>query len=384
MTRVTVHVKPELFRWASERAVLSSLKLREKFPSLSEWERGTKEPTLKQLEAFANATHTPIGFFFLQTPPQEKVPIPDFRTPGNAFVHDPSPDLLETIYQCQQRQDWYRDYVRSIGERPLSFVGSASTSSSVTNTASKIRDALLLDLDHRRDLGTWEEARRQLIEQADAIGVLVMVSGIVGSNTHRTLDPEEFRGFALADEIAPLIFVNGADTRSAQMFTIAHELAHLWLGKTALDDAQPSTTNDQTLERWCNQVAAEILAPLESVRREFNPNVALRIETERLARVFKVSTLVILRRFHDAGKLTQTKMWAAYREEVQRLQALEKKASAGGDFYTTQRTRVGRRFLRAIITSTLEGETLHRDAYRMLGISSAQTLEKLGEAVGVG
>lgn len=379
MTRVTV--KPELLRWAYERAGHTARTLAERFPRLGEWERGAEQPTLKQLEAFAHATHTPIGYFFLPTPPVESIPIPDFRTPRNEFIQQPTPDLLDTIYLCQQRQEWYRDFARSTGEPPLTFVGSATTRNSVLNTAATIREGLGLTVGQRQKISTRTDALRQLIDRVDAIGVLVMVNGVVGTNNHRPLDPHEFRGFALADDRAPLIFVNGADTKAAQMFTLAHELAHIWLGKTALDDAQAATLPDQGVERWCNEVAAELLVPLEAVEREFDSDQPLRDEVDRLARVFKVSTLVVIRRIHDAGKITKAHMWAEYREEAKRLKALPK--GSGGNFYATQTARVGKRFARAVIGSTLEGQTLHRDAFRMLGVSKVETFHKWGESLGV-
>jgi transcriptional regulator with XRE-family HTH domain len=188
-----VEVKPDLLRWARERAGLSTGALARRFPKLEAWERGTLHPTLKQLEGFARATHTPVGFLFLDSPPAESVPIPDFRTVAQARMERPSPDLLDTIYLCQQSQDWYRELARSMGERPLDFVGSAHLGDDVVETADRIRHTLGFDVEERRRLSTWTEALRRFIAQADALGVLVMVSGIVGSNTHRALDPDEFQ-----------------------------------------------------------------------------------------------------------------------------------------------------------------------------------------------
>ena len=123
---VRVAVRPEMFRWARERAGLGPGALAGRFPSLDAWERGEMQPTLKQLESFAQATHTPVGYLFLPEPPVEKVPIPDFRTMGSERLERPSADLLDTLYLCQQRQEWYRGFARTEGESPLPFVGSVS------------------------------------------------------------------------------------------------------------------------------------------------------------------------------------------------------------------------------------------------------------------
>ena len=148
----------------------------------------------------------------------------------------------------------------------LPFVGSARLEDDAVEVASRMRRALGLDLEERRRLSTWTEALRRFIEQADALGVLVMVSGVVGSNNRRRLDPQEFRGFALADPLAPLIFINGADTKAAQMFSLAHELAHIWLGQSAVSDAEARATPNQAVERWCNRIAAELLVQLGALR----------------------------------------------------------------------------------------------------------------------
>ena len=377
-----VEVKPALFRWARERTGLSTDALARRFPKLDAWESGELHPTLKQLERFAKATHTPVGFLFLDEPPAERVPIPDFRTIARARTERPSPDLLDTIYLCQQRQDWYRDFARSMGQRPLDFVGSARLGDDVVATAERIRHALHFDVEERRRLSTWTEALRRFIAQADAAGILVMVSGVVASNTHRHLDPDEFRGFALADPLAPLVFVNGADTKAAQMFTLAHELAHVWLGQSAVSDAQAVAEPDQETERWCNRVAAELLVPLDLLRAEYDCGAALRSELDRLARRFKVSTLVVLRRIHDAGGISRAELWTAYDEELARLREMPR--GSGGNFYLTLPARASKRFTRALVTSTLEGQTSFTESFRLLGVKKMATFRELGHSLGVG
>ncbi len=376
-----VSVKPELLRWARERSGHSIDALGRRFPKLEAWERGEVNPTLKQLESFAKATFTPIGFLFLDKPPVERVPIPDFRTIAHRSVGHPSPDLLDTLYLCQQRQEWYREFALTMGEKALGFVGSARSGDDIVATADRIRHALGFDLDERRRFSTWTDALRGFIGLADALGVLVMVSGVVGSNNRRNLDPREFRGFALADKLAPLVFINGADSKAAQMFTLAHELAHIWLGQSALSDAEARALPDHRVENWCNQVAAELLVPLQALLGAYDRSAGLREETARLAREFKVSNLVMLRRIHDGGGLSHEKYWQAYEEELDRLRALP--VGSGGDFYLTLGARAGKTFARALVVSTLEGRTPFTEAFRLLGFKKMATFNELGRSLGV-
>ncbi|MCL4395710.1 MAG: XRE family transcriptional regulator [Chloroflexi bacterium] len=379
MTRAPIN--PEMLRWARERARRTPQDLAGQFPKVDRWERGEEQPTLKLLERFAKTVHVPVGYLFLPQPPVETVPIPDFRA-GASVRARPSPELLETVYVCQQRQEWYRDFARSTGEDPLAFVGSARVGDDVEQTAGVIRSALDFDLAERRQMPTWTEALRRFIEQSDAVGILVMCNGVVGNNNRRHLDPDEFRGFAMADDLAPLVFINGADTKAAQMFTLAHELAHVWIGQSAVSDANAASMPDHRIERWCNQVAAELLVPLRQLRAEYRDGTELQSEMGRLARRFKVSTLVILRRIHDANKITLEEMRAEYEAELERIRAI--KRPSGGDFYLTQGARLSKRFARAVVVSTLEGQTLYRDAFRMLGFSRLATFQELGRKLGVG
>jgi Zn-dependent peptidase ImmA (M78 family)/transcriptional regulator with XRE-family HTH domain len=380
---VRVDVEPRLLTWAQERSRLDRADLVKRFPKLEAWEQGQAKPTLKQLDSFAQATHTPVGFLFLPEPPRETVPIPDYRTIGDRGIAQPSADLLDTIFQCQQRQEWYHDYARVNGEPPVPLVGSMTAATSPIEAAAVMRSALQFSPGDRGS--SWSDALRLLAEHAEELGVLVMTNGVVGSNTHRKLDPEEFRGFALVDDLAPLVFINGADTKAAQIFTLAHELAHLWLGETALSDSTIDAAPATGVERWCNETAAELLVPLADVTADFDAAAPITDELERLAKRFRVSTLVVLRRVHDAGHLADDVYRRAYREELRRvLDLMADRGSSGGNFYATQPVRVSKRFARAIVTSTLEGQTLHRDAFRLLGFKKHSTFDELAGRLGVG
>lgn len=373
-----VAVAPSLLQWACERSGIEKAALERRFPKIEQWLSGKAAPTLKQLEAFARATYTPIGSFFLAAPPEEQPPIPDFRAPSNPFRQRPSANLLDTIYLCQQRQEWYREFALVTAEPARSFVGSARLDDDVVKVAARIRETLRFSVGERRRLSSWTEALRLFIDQADAAGILVMINGVVGNNAHRKLNPAEFRGFALADPAAPLIFINGADTKAGQMFTLAHELAHVWLGTTALSDANITGEIADRVEQWCNKVAAELLAPLETLRQSLWQLVefeSLREAVDRLAHDFKVSRLVILRRLYDAGAMDDGQFRAAYEQELRRLSVLTQRS--GGHFYTTITARAGKRFTRAVVTAVWEGRASFTEACRLLGIKRYTTLERL-------
>lgn len=378
----TVPASIPVLRWAADRACLSDAILEKRFRKWPLWLTGEAQPTLKQLENFARLTHTPIGYFFLPEPPELELPVPDFRTLRDEAMLEPSSALLDTLYLCQQRQEWFRDYARMHGLPRLTFVGSVTLADQAEDVAEAMRQSLSLSIAERKGLPTWMDALRQLIAKAEEAGVLVMASSIVGSNSHRKLNVDEFRGFALADDLAPLVFLNGADSKAAQMFTLAHELAHIWLDESGVSDPEAGNIPEQGIEKWCNQVAAELLMPLDELRQVYEPGSSVAAEIQRLARLFKVSTLVALRRLFDAGFIDQTTMWQCYRKEVERIRGLER-SSGGGDFYRTLGARTGKLFARAILSSTLEGQTLFQDAFRMLGVRKTSTFYEAARELGV-
>jgi Zn-dependent peptidase ImmA (M78 family) len=381
---VRVEVQPELLEWARARSGIDDETWATRFPRYEGWLAGDRAPTLKQLEEFARKTYTPVGYFFLDAPPHEEVPIPDFRTVGDRPAPEVvSADLLDTLYVCQARQEWYRDSQLLNGEQPLPFIGTATTSTDPAVTAGQMRDVLGWTAETRARFGSWHAALTKLRENAEAAGVLVMISGIVGSNTHRKLDPEEFRGFALTDEYAALVFINGADSKAAQVFTLAHELAHLWLGSTALSDVDPESTRTFDEERWCNQVAAELLVPMNEFRDVFDERSDLRAQLQPLAERFRVSTQVILGRMREAGALTWDQYMAELRVERQRIAEIVAEKGSGGNYYNTKPVQVGKRFARELIASTVEGRTPYTEAFRLLGVKKTSTFEGLGEQLGV-
>lgn len=363
-----VAVSQRVLAWAVNRSGLTLEQLRARLPKVSEWLAGTSQPTLRQLESLARATRTPLGFFFLESPPEERLPIPHFRTLRDEAPSRPSPDLLATVHMMERRQAWMREYLISEGHKPLPFVGSARVGERPAAVAQRMLRTLGFDEGWSAREPSWRSAVDALREAMEDAGILVVFNSIVGNDTHRKLDPREFRGFVLVDEYAPLVFVNSADAKAAQMFTLAHELAHVFFGISAAFDLRLLQPAEHPPEKACNQVAAEFLVPEHelraiwpSVRTDPNP-------FQTVARQFKVSELVAARRALDLGLITQSTFLAFYRDYLRNQYRTTDRSEGGGDFYVIQNLRLGRRFAAAVARAAREGSLLYSEAYALTGL----------------
>ncbi len=360
-------VKPELIRWARERVGRSVEDLSTRFKNLDEWERGEAQPTFRQLEDFARATHVPFGYLFLPEPPEEHIPIPDLRTIRNEDISHPSPDLLDTIHAMQRRQAWLREELIECEAESLDFVGSARPADDPQGVGREMRRLVGLDDGWAATVRTWREAVGELRRAIEELGVMAVINGVVGNNTHRKLDVDEFRGFALSDEFAPLVFVNGADSKSAQMFTLAHELAHIWLGQSALTDTGVTSLPSQETEAWCDRAAAEFLVPAQELRACWRDMRHEPAPFEILARRFKVSPIVAGRRALDVRLVSRESFFAFYEQYVAR-ERRQGSTTGGGNFYNNQNTRVGEMFATQVILAAKGGRVSFKEAYDLTGL----------------
>lgn len=383
-------IKPRVLKWARDRAGLGVEALVEAFPKYQEWEAGKSSPSMGQLEALARKTGTPLGYFFLQAPPDEELPIPDYRTKGGKSIARPSSDLLTTIFAMQRRQDWVRDLLIEQGVEPLPFVGSADSSMSPGTVAIAIRQELGLEPNWQRRPSEYLNTYVALRQAAEEIGIFVVINGVVGNNTHRPLNPNEFRGFVLSDEYAPLVFVNGRDAKAAQLFTLVHEIAHIWINSDALFGLSYLQPDKSKVERFCNEVAAEFLVPASILAERWNDPSTI-AEYEELARTFSVSAAVIARRATGLGLISRDNYFAFYDKYIKHA-ALKEAAAAtrdkekkkGGNFWNTQNTRIGRRFGRAVVQAVKEGRLRYTDARRLTGLSGKSLVtyaERLGYSI---
>jgi len=372
MTR-RISVRPELLRWPCEYGEVDPDKLRKRFPKYDDWVSGVLNPTRKQMDDFVKFTHVPHWATSISDNLEEMMYIQDLRTLECDEITRTSFNLLETIHMCRERQQWYEEYAKSEGDEPLDFVGSATIHSHAEFVAGQILCSLNFSLRKRKRCQNWAQALRYLTRQANDLGILVMRSSIVHGNTHRKLNPKEFRAIALADELASLIFINATDTKASQMFTLVHGLALIWLGKAVLSDASLNSFPTDPTEKWCSQVALEFLVPTYSLRNKFRRNVTLSDELSRLSDLYKVSTLVILRRLHDIGVLQSNEFRVLYHNEQLNV-TTPNHGVGGGNFYTILETRVSRLFGQAVLASFLSGDTLNTEAEYLLGVDKSSTL----------
>ena len=381
MTRVSVSTS--VLRWAVDRSGRTLAELESRFRRIGEWAAGEAHPTLRQLESFAKATSTPLGFFFLAKPPKERLPVPYFRTLRSDSPQQPSPHLLDTIQMMQRRQAWMREFMIEEGRDHLPFVASARVGDQHTAVAERMGAALKLGEDWASDHPTWTDALRALREAIDEAGILVVVNGVVGNNTHRKLDPHEFRGFVLVDEFAPLLFVNGADGKAAQMFTLAHELAHVFFGSSAAFDLRQLMPAEDATEQACNQVAAEFLVPERLVRPAWSSVSDAPSPFQEMARRFKVSEIVVARRVLDLGLIGRDAFFAFYDSYRTAERRAASQQPQGGDFYANQNLRVGHRFARTLVRAVREDRLLYSEAYRLTGLYG-KTFETYAASLGIG
>lgn len=361
--KLEVDINNNLLIWAIERAGINIDEVSRTIPSFSSWLLGKKKPTVKQLEKFAQKVHLPFGYLFLENPPEEKLPIPFFRT-LNSQEHKININIYDSVLMLQQRQSWLTDYLKENNYLQLNFVGKFSSNPNINHVVNDIRTTLKINEDWAKEFSTWEKAKDHLTQLIEDAGIITNFSSIVGNNTRRNIKVDDCRGFVLVDDYAPFMFINSADSKSAQMFTMAHELAHIWIGQSAgFDFRQLQPANNQT-EVLCDKIAAEFLVPAKSIEDSWKTVK----DIPQLARYFKVSQIVIARRLLDLGKINKNEFITFYDKYIDQDFVRSENREGGGDFYKTQRKRLSIRFLSFVNQAVKENKLLIRDAYNLTNL----------------
>ncbi|APT83820.1 ImmA/IrrE family metallo-endopeptidase [Corynebacterium aquilae] len=368
---VEVTIQPEVLEWALGRSELSENEVEKRFPRLSEWKSGARKPTLPQAKKIAEAARLPLGRLLLPVPTPDEIAIPDFRTVRNARIHSIGANLREVIQTAEQRLGWYAEYAAESGIEPPEVLGIASPSATPEEAAESARKAL-----------GWECAGHpkgtdkvmDLVNRMEDNGLLVMRNSIVGNSTARRLDVHEFRGFTLREGSYALVFVNTSDSKTAQLFSLAHELGHV-------AKAVPGLSGDQgknnAVEQWCNKFAATLLIPEVAIRKESFDADALEEQLAATAVRFGVSKEALLWRLVELGLVRN--------KDAERIVGLVKgkdvaqdaKSTGAPPFPVLVRSRVGRRFLTTVTEATLSGDLPEPAAAEFLGVRNKETLHKV-------
>lgn len=357
------NINREIFEWAIVRAGNQLEEFYLSNPKVKEWVDRISFPTIKQLEKFTQKVHVPFGYMFFNEPPLEEIPIPFYRTgQENPHAEKISLNIYNTIQILQERQNWLTDYLNDSEYDDLDFVGKFDTETPYQTIVQDIKQTFGLTNDWASNFNTWEETLNYLTIQIEEIGIIVSFNGIVGNNTRRVIQPSECRGFVLVNKKAPFLFINSADAKAAQMFTIIHELAHIWIGKTAgFDNRQMIPANDP-IEILCDQVAAEFLVPERFLIEKWKESNNIKY----LSKLFKVSPIVIARRALDLNLITRPYFFDFYNNYIEALK-LKKDTSktSGGNFYATAKKRISLRFAGYVNNAVKENHLLYRDAYKL-------------------
>jgi Zn-dependent peptidase ImmA (M78 family)/DNA-binding XRE family transcriptional regulator len=371
-------VTPAILRWARERARISqdelAQKLHKKPESIALWESGERRPTFRQAQHLANQLQIPFGYLFLSTPPSEPIELPDFRTVRDVEFAAPTAAFINLLYDVLAKHSWYRALRESEAAEDLPFVGRFTLDSAPREVAEAIAGTLGITPQFRESTGSWESFIGRLGDKAERVGIMVMRSGLVAGNTRRRVSEKEFRGFAIADKLAPLIYINSSDAKAAQIFTLGHELAHIWTGQTGISNESPADFNGREVEQKCNAIATELLVPQVDFTRRWNPSRSLDVNLSDTLRYFRVSSLVILRRTIELALLAPEVAWARYRQEEQAY--YRGSEGGGGDFWVNLFIRNGKLFTRAVIDAVQSDRALYTEAAGLLNIR-VPTIPKL-------
>lgn len=358
-------INPEILRWARARARLSIDSVAKSLGTAQDniiaWEEGQKRPSFNQAINYAKATHIPFGYLYLSEAPAEDLPLPDLRT-VNGREPSYSLALKDTIRWAMERQAWYRDWLVAQGYTENKVAGSYKINDGVFAVVSDIREKL--EIPEIRKKGNFEEYFTDLVTKIESIGILVMRNSVVNNNTSRPLSVDEFRGFAISDNLAPVIFINTADCPEARLFTLAHEISHIWIGKSGVSDAEPYSHVKE--EVFCNAVAAELLVPEKEFRALWKKSDTWKDNLYPLAKTFHVSEWVIARRALTLGYIEAYEYSSFVAQKLALYKLLEKKGKP--TYNRLQTGRVSKVLASAIASEALSGRMLFRDAARLTGI----------------
>jgi Zn-dependent peptidase ImmA (M78 family) len=389
MAAQKANINPELLSWARKEAGLSlaeaalqariaDLRSKTAEERLKEWEDGGDSPTLNQLSNISKAYYRPVLTFYLPAPPAPNADVADFRTIADEEIGNISPKLRALVSKMKARQQEILDLLSGDDDEEqeqLPFIGRFRENLEVAVVAKDIEDVLSLPLDQRRRLNGNDALLRLIRSKAEAAGIFVIAQGDLGSH-HTDIAPSVFRGFALADQIAPFVVLNDNDAKPAQTFTLVHELAHLWIGDTGISNYNPFAERGEAQddnEKFCNEVSAEFLMPRESITQSWNARRAMPVAdaVQEIASDFGVSRAAVGIRLWKLNELEDQVWWPLFESykrewEVIRERRADNQGEAPPLYYPMKKSQLGGLLINTVLTALDAGKVTYTRASRIL------------------
>ncbi len=381
--RKQANLSPEL---AAQKAHIGEIKKRGTTEPISpslrleRWERGIESPTYTQLIKLAKAYRRPILTFFLSEPPSKEVELVDFRTLGNKEheIKAYEAEFSALVRRVLSTQKSIREILQSSNKQSLNFVGSTTLHSSPLEVAHDIRNVLDYKIADQKGIRTVGNLFSFIRRKAEEKGVFITIQGNLGS-AHTNMSPDVFRGFTISDKLAPFVVINPHDTKTANVFTLIHELCHIWLGDTGVSnwnslniiETQPKIKNEQ----FCDQVAAEFLVPMTDLLKDWDKltiGYDDDIVIERLAHQFKISPIVIARRLLESSNISPEYYWDWYDkyqgEWLKIKEILKSKKKVPLSYKIRMNTKLGESLINTVMNATYEGKISDLDASHILNV----------------
>lgn len=407
--RVEEAINPAVLVWARETAGLSIEEAAQKIgftsgtrataaEKLEALEGGERAPSEAQLAKMAAAYHRPLLSLYLAEPPRPADRGEDFRTMRAPVAPQEAAWLDALVRDVRTRQSILRDMMEDEEDaEPVDFVGTLAINTPVAQAADRIKAALGIDDDRsfRRGMRQPEELFAELRRRTEALRVFVILLGDLGSH-HTAISPKVFRGFAVADELAPMIVINNQDAKAAWSFTLLHELVHIFVGNTGvsgLPTKEEPHTPSARIERFCNDVAGELLLPDQALARlpRLMTAEAVIEAADILCREWQVSKAMAAYRLWREQKTdaeTYGEVVRILAEQWQRQRAHERdqnrNAEGGPSYYVVRRHRLGEALLRFVGHGLRADTVTHTTAAKVLGVRPGAVEPLLSSVVGLG
>ena len=354
------YITAKVFKWARESAKMTeeiaASKVAVSIDKFKDWENGEDFPTIRQAQTLAKAYRRPFALFFLPDVPTDFQPLQDFRKTGSKEL---STSSIFIIREIQQKQAWISEVNEDNNENRVPFIGRFTIKDNPVLVAKDILATLNINpLNYKSNNPIIE-----WIDKAESNGIFISRTSFIHSRLK--LDSNEIQGFAIADNFAPFIFINSDDWNAPQLFTLVHELSHLWIAETGIsNDVEPSIKNVgdyNPIELFCNEVAANALMPKEFIDSLDSKAFDNAKEVFKNAKMIGVSSFALLVRALNLNIISlsaykQLKQLADIeyneflkREEAKKIKQKEKEKRGGPNYFLLQLNRNSRLFTQTVL-----------------------------------